>query len=371
MTKVWRLFSAAMAALVLASAAGAPAFAQRGADEEEQDNRNRVFSPDIGALVTKGQEAETEENLPEALRIYNSALEKRGVSDYEKGVILQLLGAIHYEMENTEQALRSFERALNEGDLLASERANLQFNVGLLYLSTEQFPKAVQILEVYLATSPEIKSSQIYMNLVYAYSEIYETSNDRGDLLKALGHARSGLAFAKTTPKGAERKHYDTLNYLYTELNMPRERAALLQEMVALFPTDKSIWTSIAALYAQGGQESKAFEINKIMYINGMLEKETEIMRVIDYYSYYEVPFRGAEIMKREMNRGRVASNRKNFEKLARLYRQARQFDQAISPLNRAAGLADSGKLFQQLGEAHYAEGNVEEADKALTQAIQ
>lgn len=346
-------------AFLLEAAAVAPAFAQNKEQaDKEAEEKNRVFTAAVGEKVLKVQEQMNAGNHAGAIDMLNQILAMKNLSAYETGVVYQLRAANNYELDRIPQTIADFEQALAVGDWTSLEKLNFQFNIGQLYLAQGNYREAVKRLEAWIAAGGQA-TDKVHFNMVAAYSEL-------NDYRAALRHGRA--AFEKGNPR--ERKHYDVLNFLFTELDMPVERAALLQEMVQLFPTDKKIWLSIAALYAQGGQEKKAFEINKIMYVNGMMVEEKEIMQIVDYYSYYEVPYRGARILEREMNRGRVAKTQKNFEKLARLYRQASQFDKAIAPLTEAARLSGNGELFQQLGEAFYSEGKLAEAENALRQAI-
>lgn len=364
-SRFWRAFAAAtLAAVIAAGAVATSADAQRSRNDDENasagDAENRTFSRRIGEMVLEVQElldAEPQQ-FSAALGILNEAAGFDDITPYELAVILQLRGNVNYELDQPRSTINDWSAARNTGALTEQEDMNLQFNIGQIELQNENYAVAARELEDWLSRGGE-PSPQIHLNLVAAYSELNQLS-------RALPHGRS--AFALASPP--ERRHYDVLNYLYTELNMPRERAELLQEMVQLFPQDRSIWLSIAALYAEAGREDRAFEINKIMYLNGMFDEEREIMRIVDYYSYYGVPYRAARILEREMNAGRVERSQRNYEKLARLYRQAREFDLAIAPLTEAARRSGDGELYQQLGEAFYAEGRLEESENALTQAL-
>jgi hypothetical protein len=353
------LITPILLAAALATAVPVASFAQRNNQAAEQEAAERIISPEVGEHLVKGQEAFEAKNYAAAGSAYQKALSERGITAYEKGIVYQLLAQIAIEQDSDRDAINWLARALNEGALNAKERQSTIFNLGNLNLRIEDYRAGANYLEQYLREGGQ-RNEQLFNNLVFAYDQ-------QGNKREALRYAL--LAFEIANPK--KRQNYDTLNYLYTELNMPAERAALLQEMVQLYPQDKTIWNSIAALYAQGDQESKAFEIRKIMYLNGLLTTEKEIQQFVDYYSYYDVPFRGAEILKREMNRGRVERTQANLEKLARLYRQAREFNLAVEPLRAAAEASGKGKLFQELGEALYAEGREQEAEKELLRAIE
>lgn len=354
--------AAVLAALSMSAVAAFDAQAQRAGNQEEEEeaSSDRVFSPEVGEIVVAAQEkmsAEPPDNRG-ALADLDRAAGQRNLSAYELGVVMYMRGGLKYQLDDVQGALADWNRAINEGDLGPQERLSVMFNVGQLYLSEGNYREAVTRIQQWLDAGGQ-PNDGVHLNLVAAYVELGEWQN-------ALRHARSAYEIASPRQK----RHYDTLNYLYTEMDMPAERAAILSEMVEIFPTDKNVWLSIAALHAQAGREQKAFEINKIMYLNGMMTTEEEIMRIVDYYSYYEVPFRGARILEREMNAGRVERDQENLEKLARLYRQANEFDRAIPPLEAAARMSPNGELFQTLGEAYYAEAMLGEAEGALTQAI-
>jgi tetratricopeptide (TPR) repeat protein len=358
-----RLFAAALAAIAVSMVVALDASAQRANNrdnEEEEGAANRVFSPDIGEIVVAANEKLTVEpaDYRGALADLDRAMNSRGISPYEHGVVLFMRGGVKYQLEDIQGALADWNRALNEGDLNSTERLSIMYNVGQLYLAEGNYREAVNRIEEWIRLGG-VANDGVHLNLVAAYVEL-------GELRSALGHARQ--AYEKASPRA--KRHYDTLDYLYGELDMPAERAAILSEAVAILPQEKRYWLAIAQLHAAAGREQRSFEINKIMYLNGMLTTESEIMRVVDYYSYYEVPFRGARILEREMNAGRVERTQRNLEKLARLYRQANEFDRAIPALEAAARLSPDGELFQALGEAYYAEARLGEAVGALTQAI-
>jgi tetratricopeptide (TPR) repeat protein len=357
-----RLFAVALAALAMTVTVAADASAQRSGNRNDDDegSSNRAFSADIGEIVVAANEKLILEppDYRGALVDLDRALNSRGISPYELGVVLYMRGGVKYQLEDTPGALADWNRALNEGDLNPTEELSIMYNVGQLYLSEGNYREAVRRLEEWIRLGG-VANDGVHLNLVAAYVEL-------DDYRTALSHARQ--AYEKASPRA--KRHYDTLDFLYGELDMPAERAAILSEAVAILPQERRYWLAIAQLHAAAGREQRSFEINKIMYLNGMLTTESEIMRVVDYYSYYEVPYRGARILEREMNAGRVERTQRNYEKLARLYRQSNEFDRAIPALEAAARMAPDGELFQTLGEAYYAEARLGEAVSALTQAI-
>ena len=93
-------------------------------------------------------------------------------------------------------------------------------------------------------------------------------------------------------------------------------------------------------------------------------------MKIVQYYSFYDMPYHAAEILEREMNAGRITSSADKLVQLSDLFRQAREYRRAIPILERAAAQSGKAKLYADLGEALYNEGDCAKAEDAFTQAI-
>jgi len=146
--------------------------------------------------------------------------------------------------------------------------------------------------------------------------------------------------FRAASPK--ERKHYDLLNFLYNNLGMPGKQADIVKQMINRWPEDKSLWDAWASMLANGGREQEAFEVTKMLYLGGALNTEQDLMKVVQYYSFYDMPYQAAEILEREMNAGRIAKDTDKMVQLSNLFRQAREYKRAIPVLEQAA--AGSGQ---------------------------
>ncbi len=348
-------FTALAAALFIAT----PASAQRN-KKEDQKTEGRVFSAAMGALVNEAQEALILEppNNAAAMAALNKAIADEKITPYEKAISLQIRGNVQYAMGNLMGTVRDWEGAINTGALLKEEIDGMMPNIGQIYISEGQYVKGANIIEGWLRTGGKANQS-IHQMVGSAWLQVDEYR-------KALPHGEA--AFNMANPK--KKKHFNLLNYIYHELKMPAKQAALLEQQVSIWPDDKKIWRSIASLKQQGNKSREAFEVNKIMYLNGMLDKENELLSLAQYYSYYEVPYRGASILEREMNGNRVQKTKKNLELLANMWRQAREYDRAIPILTQAANISADGSLYEKLGEAYYSEEQYDKAETAFRSAL-
>lgn len=349
------------AAFVAVLFAAGPADAQRKNKDDEQKTEGRVLSTLAGESIIKAQEALTAEpaEYNTTIAILTKLLEKPKLSPYERAISLQIRGGAYYGIGNNMGTIHDWENAIATGAFNQAEIDTLTLSIGQLYIAEEKYVKGATILENWIRSGGKA-NSKIHLMIAQAW---LQDDNYR----KALPHAEA--AFRTANPK--KKKHFDILNYIYHELKMPAKQAALLEQEVSIWPDDKKIWKAIASLKQMANKSREAFEVNKIMYLNGMLNSERELRALAQYYSYYEVPYRGASILEREMNAGRVSKTKKNLELLANMWRQAREYDRAIPILTAAANISADGSLYERLGEAYYSEEQYDKAETAFRKAIQ
>ena len=288
----------------------------------------------------------------------NEALAIPELNAYEKSTIYQMQGAVYYELNNYQQAISGFENAINAGGLLPNEQDNLRVNIAQLLIGNGQYARGAQMLEDWNRRGGQLKPNHIDM-LVQAWVQA-ENYN------KALPWAERW--FAAASPK--ERKHFDLLNFLYNNLKMPGKQADIVKEMIAKWPDDKQLWDNWASLLANGGREQDAFEVNKMLYLGGALSSEQDLLKVVQYYSFYDMPFQAAKILEREMNAGRIQSSADKLVQLSDLFRQSRDYERAIPILDKAAKQSGKAKLYADLGEALYNGGQCNKAETAFKEAI-
>ena len=93
-------------------------------------------------------------------------------------------------------------------------------------------------------------------------------------------------------------------------------------------------------------------------------------MKVVQYYSFYDMPYQAAQILEKEMNANRISRSSDKMVQLSSLFRQAREYKRAIPVLESAAASSGQAKLYADLGEALYNEGECVKAETAFKSAI-
>ena len=310
-------------ALAVTAITAAPASAQE---------EGRQFGAKAGTIVNEGLQFINSNQHQAAISKLNEAMALPELNAYERSTIYQMMGASYYETNNYAQAISSFENAINAGGLLPNESDSLRVNIAQLLIANGSYAQGAQMLENHLNRGGQEKPAYVEM-LVQAWVQSDNYS-------KALPWAEKW--FNRSNPK--ERKHFDLLNFLYNNLGQPGRQADIVRQMINRWPEDKTLWDAWASMLANGGREQEAFEVTKMLYLGGALNSEQDLVKVVQYYSFYDMPYQAAEILEREMNAGRIAQSSTKLVQLSDLYRQAREYKKAISNFGKSGGLIRSSQ---------------------------
>ena len=301
----------------------------------------------------RAQEFMTRDDYSKAAALLERALALPELSPYEQSVMYQMLGACHYELGNYGAAIFGFEQAINAGGLLPKEASNLRLNIAQLLIVNEEFARGAQMLEDWQQAGGTLKGKQEEMLWqAWVQAEQYE---------RALPWAEHWVDEAR--PK--TRKHYDVLNFLYAQLGMDAKQTKIVEQMIARWPEDKTLWRAMGSLLAKTGRDKDAFEVEKILYIQGALSEQNELQRLVQYYAYYGMPYQAARILEKELNTGRIAKSKAALTQLADLLRQAREYEKAIPVLKLAAFGSGDGTDYAKLAEAYYHNNKCADAEGA------
>ena len=341
------------------------AYAQRSArdrsnnnQEAEEPKEGRQFSAKAGAIVNEALTFMNEDQYSAALTSLNKALALPELNAYEKATIHQMRGSGYYELDRYSQAIQAFEAAISSGGLLPNESSNLRVNIAQLLIANGQPARGAQMLEDWNRAGGVLTPKHVeYLWQAWSQAENYR---------KALPWAEKWFNAAR--PK--ERKHYDLLNFMYSNLNMPAKQADIAKQMINLWPQEKQLWNAWKSLLAIGGREKESFEVTKMLYLGGALDTQQEFETVVQYYGYYDMPYQAAKILARELNAGNIGESPEKLVQLSNLYRQAREYKLAIPALEKAASMGSKAKLYADLGEALYKENQCGKAETAFQNAM-
>jgi len=323
-----------------------------------QAEEGRQFSSAAGEKVNEALTLANGGQTQAAIGILQSTISQPDLNAYERSTIYQMLGQYSYELDRAVEAQQNFENAINAGGLLPNETDNIKVVIAQLMIGNGQYREGAQRLENFLNSGGQQKDSYVEL-LVNAWVQ-------EADYRRALPWAEKW--FAAANPK--ERRHFDLLNFLFNELGMQGRQADIVKEMIGRWPEDKNLWNAWASMLSNGGREQEAFEVTKMLYLGGALNEESDLVKVVDYYSFYDMPYQAAEILERELSANRISRTPTRLKQLSTLFRAAREYKRAIPIIEEAARQSGDKDLYAALGEALYNEGSCNESEKAFNEAI-
>ncbi|HBS31964.1 MAG TPA: hypothetical protein DEA40_09495 [Parvularcula sp.] len=363
---------AVSAAATLAIDGAAPRLAAAYAqDEKKEDEQPRGRSQTLDPAVAKvlGEVFELQNLKPPQLqpalqKLNDLVAAKPNMKAYDKSTTYQMRGSIKVQLDDYQGALRDFQAALDANGLPPTQNNQLRYFIAQIQFQLENYQAAIQGLNAWIA-SARAEGVPVDANAYYLLAAAY-TQITPPNWRAAVGPAEQTIA-ARAEPKKSD---HDLLNLIYSELGENTKRGPLLEKMINLWPGERSYWVQLSGFYSQTGKDQDAFSVLEVAYRAGLLSKESELITLINYYSFFDNPFRGARMMEREIEAGRIARNVKNLTLLSQLWSQAREHKRAIPVLRSAAQASGDGELFYRLGQVLLADEQYVEADRALTQAL-
>jgi len=356
---------AGLLTVAMVSVAPAPAFAQNAACKDDS-GPSRTLDPSTAKVLLAVYEQMQAEQYNEALAGLNQLISSRGakMKPFDKATTYELRGSVKASLEDYAGAQRDFKAALDTNALPVARNNQLRYFVAQLSFQVEDYAGAIRGLNEWIRLAQQCGVSvdtNAYYLLAAAYTQV-SPPNYRA----ALGPAEKAVAGATEPRKG----YYDLLNLVYSELGDNAKRTPLLEKMVNFWPGNKSYWTQLSGAYSTMGKDRDAFSVLEVAYRAGLLTRESELLTLVQYYSFFENPYRGAVMLNREMDAGTIKRNQKNLVLLSQLWSQAREHKKAIPVLRAAAGQADTGVLYYRLGQVLLADEQYKASARALERAL-
>lgn len=322
--------------------------------------QSNTLSPAVASDLLEAYEELEAENYQGALQKLNELISRRGdkMKPFDRASVLQIRGSAYVNLEDYEAALRDFSEVLQLNALPEEQNVRMRFNMAQLYFVTEQYQRSIDFFEDWLAIE-ENPSDSAYFMLSAAYYQI----EDFQESYRAINRAIE-LSMEPT------KRQYDLKNIVLSELKLNNERLEHMKLMVEYWPEELPYWRQLSALYLDQDMQLESFAVLETAYLEGLEIKDSDKIILAQFYSAFNNPHRGAQLLEFEMAEGNVERDVENLELLSQLWSQAREHKKAIPVLREAATLSDTGVLSFRLGQSLLADEQNEAAEVALKNAI-
>ncbi|MBW1683524.1 MAG: hypothetical protein JRS35_00525 [Deltaproteobacteria bacterium] len=349
-------------ALLLGAGIGLSAAPPVSADEvkekaKEKERRNLAAGEWAFKKLSAAHEALAEEKYDEARALMEQMSKRKSLNDHEKALMWQTYAYIQSGREQYAQAVESFEKCLALDALPETAELGTQYNLGQLYMSVERYKDAVRVLEDWLGRV-ENPSANAYYLVSMAHVQLED--------------ARSALPYAKKAVELSKKPNESRLQLLLAlefELKHYKQVADVLEVLVTHFPK-KSYFLQLAMVYGELGREKRSLSAFELAYVQGLLDRESELLNLAQSYLYHDIPYRAAQVLAKGLADGIIAEDAEHWELLGDSWLHAREYDEALEPLQRAAALSDDGNLLVRVAQVHLERDEPKEALEALEKGL-
>ena len=352
-------------AVVCGTLAFSTSYAQKRADAETDTTKTKqaqAVSKEVYERIQKAQEMVDAKDYSGALRSLNSLYNPDKLTEYEQANVLNYIGFVYYNMDDVQNAIRTYERMLAIPTLEPQMAKQTTYTMVQLLTMDEQYSKALTTLEKYLQleTNPPpepfiLKAQNLYQ--VQRYKEMVEP-------------IETAMRIAQERGKPVKEDWWNLLNFAYFQQENYSKVRDIQKTLLQNWPKAR-YWKSLAGAYTELGEDEKLIYAYDAAHTQGMLVKDTEFVTMAQLYLQAEVPYKAATLLQEKMDAGIVPKTEKNYRLLSQAWQLSMEDKKAIPALKAAAALASDGELDQRLANSYLNVGEygdcVTSANKAIS----
>ncbi len=317
---------------------------ERAKRDQQKTKQAQAVSKAVYDKILQAQEKIEEEDDAGALRILKNLNRSDKLTEYERSNILNYIGFVQYNMDDTIAAIATYEEMLRIPSLEEQIRKQTVYTLAQLSTMEELYTKAIRLLEQWftLESNPAPDPFILYAQNLYQV-------NRYSDMIAPI---ESAMEVAKKRDKPVKEDWYVLLNFAYFQQENYRKVRDIQKILLVNWPK-KRYWFSLAGAFTELGEDNNLFASYDAAHTQGMLEKESELVTMAQLFMQHEVPYKAATLLSSEMESGRVKRNAKNYRLLSQAWQLEQDDEKSIPALKEAARLSDEGELNLRLGNAY------------------
>lgn len=331
------------------------------ADKDKQTATGAIDASTFEKLM-EAQELTEAGNHTEALAVLD-ALKARGkVSGYGKSQMWNFYAFIYASKEDFPNAINAYKEVIAVEETPDALALQAKYTIGQLYFHLEKYELCIQYINEWLK-EVEKATPTGHIMLAQAYYELKDYDKALVNVDKAVDlEVAAGRVVKENWLRLKSALYYDKGDYQNT--------AKTYELLVKLYPKTNYL-KQLAGMYGELGNDMRRLTVYDSIYLNGSMEKGSDILNLAYMFLGQNVPYKAAKIIEKGMNDGKIEKTQKNIETLGNAWAQANQHDKAIPVLEQAAKLATDGKLYARLAGVYFDAGEYEKSAEAASKAAE
>ncbi len=331
------------------------AHAQQQKREEQETRRTQAMSQQVYEKLTEAQQLIEANKFNEAVSQLNGLLGGRSkLSPYEVANVQNLLAFAFYSQENYGKALEAYRQVLAQPDLPEAMATSTKYTIAQLHFVQEQWQQGINMLQEWVKTQQN-PSADVYVLFGQGYYSLKQFD-------PALQNMERAVSMYRQQGKKPREQWLQLLRYLYYEKNQPAKAVTVLEELVTLYPKHE-YWLQLSQMYGEAKQDKKQLAALDAVYVDGGLNRESELVTLAYLYLSRDVPYKAAKVLDKGIKDKKVEPTARNLELLGNAWRAAQELKASIPVMEQAAAKSDKGELYATLGNIYL---DSEENQKAI-----
>ena len=311
--------------------------------------------------VVGGDKEPTKQQLQDLARKLPGYMSKDCATSYEKSNVYNMLGFIHYSLDNYDGALDAYLKLIREPDADDRQRLSTRYTVAQLYMLQEKYAEAVKQLEAWMKEATVIGDSARIL-LAQAYYQV----NRKDDALKIVNKV---IADSEANGQLPKESWWSLQRVLYYEKEDYGRVTEILKKLVTHYPS-LNYWKQLGGMYAQLEKDMNQLVSTEVVYLQKGLTQERQLLTLAYLYLGAGAPYRAALLIENGMKQDIIEESAKNLELLGSVWQQAQSTDKAAVVLERAAKLSGKGEIYARLAGVYLDQDESVKAARAAKNAL-
>lgn len=327
-----------------ASVASAQRAGDQGEEEERETRQTPAMSERVYQRLAEAQECAEADDMECAEELLQEVREMSNLNSYERAQMWNFYAFIHFAQDNYEEAIRAYENVLEQEDLPLGLQTDTMLALAQLYMQQERWQDSLDMLDRWFEFA-ENPGPQPFVYQAQAHYQLQQYEQGIDPILTAID-------IAQQRGNEVDESWYQLLNVFYFELeNYPKviETLTILAEN---WPK-KDYVVQLAGMYGQEGDEDTQLALYEVAYEAGWLTRGQERVNLAQMLMQADIPYKAARLMQEGLEDGTIESTESNWRLLSQAWQLAKEDEQAIPALRRAAELSDDGELDVRLAQSH------------------
>lgn len=323
------------------------------ASSERKTQRVPTLRAKVYDQLSRAQSAADAGNPKEAFTILDEVKDKASsMNSYELAMMYNFYGFIHYNLEQFDEAIGSFEEVVKQQPIPTSFEQATLFSLAQLHMMRGNYDSTIEFIEKWEAIQKEIAPDVEIpaKNLVLKAQAMYQ----KQDYARASGYINLAVEQQENSKEGyqVDENWYVLQRAIYFELKQPEKVKDVLLKLVKQYEKP-AYWIQLAGMYGELGDEKQQLAYMEIAYQMGYIATGSDIFNLSQLYYYHQVPYKAALLMEKGIEEGKLSNDERNLTFLAQAWSFAKENEKAVPVMMAAAKLSEDGELDAQLAQTY------------------